>query len=614
MTRSRTIRWELRRIVLATTMPMFIASGLLIYQIHREGRAVIERDVAATARALMVAVDGDLGSARTAALVLAGSPSIQADDLRAFRAQAMAVLPSIPGNNVALTDASGQQVLNTLAPEGEALPRHGNPELIRRVFTTGKPVQSDIYLGAVRRAPVISTDVPVFRDGKVAYDLSVGIFTERMAAILSRQRLPQGWVAAIFDSRGVIVARNLAADQFAGKTGARKLIDKIAQVPEGIVEIKTLEGIPVSSVFSRSASSGWAVAIGVPTAELNAPQWRSLGWVIAYTLVLLAGGLVGAHFTGARLARAIRGLGSMAPAFARGQPIGLRPLGLREADAVAKSLAEGASLMRERTDERDRELEQRLKVQIERESAEAAARARSAHFAYLSHELRSPLLAIQGCSELIEMRVREMPQGRHIAKYCNRIKSGVDHIVGIINEILDYAKYEAGEMEIHAEPLDVATEIREAVELIEGQARMSDIALRQQITGGLPTLYADRSRLRQILLNLLSNAVKFTQAGGTVTASAAMLDTKQIAISVEDNGIGISADDQHSVMQPFKQSRGAQRKRNKGTGLGLPLTKGLVELQGGTLTLRSTQGVGTVVTVALPVAQDRDGDGHRPSC
>ena len=274
----------------------------------------------------------------------------------------------------------------------------------------------------------------------------------------------------------------------------------------------------------------------------------------------------------------------MALAFGRGQSVTFRPFGLEEVDAVANSLAEGASLLQKRTDERDRELEQRLKAQFERQTAEDAARDRSIHFAYLSHELRSPLLAINGYAEMIARGARKTGHEQHLIDYSDRIQRGVDHVQEIIDEILDHAKYEAHALEIHPEPIDAAEAIREAVELMEGSARVADIALMYQVPANLPELYADASRLRQILLNLLSNAMKFTRAGGTVTVNATMLDAARLAIDVEDNGIEISADDLERVMQPFEQSQTTPRQRFKGTGLGLPLTKGLVELHGGSLT------------------------------
>jgi hypothetical protein len=182
----------------------------------------------------------------------------------------------------------------------------------------------------------------------VVYDLSIGFFPERLANILIDERLPADWVAAIFDSKGIIAARTHAAARFVGQRGAPALMERMAQVSDGMVSTKTLEGIDVSSLFSRSQVSGWALAIGVPTATLKGQQWRYLGWSVTCTLILAACGLVAAHFTAARLTRAVRILGVMAPAFGRGELVKPQPLGLKEVDAVVQSLADGARLLEAR--------------------------------------------------------------------------------------------------------------------------------------------------------------------------------------------------------------------------------------------------------------------------
>jgi hypothetical protein len=329
--RSPTIRSQLTRVVFAAALPVWLASAFLLYQVQVEGRALIERDAGATARAVMVAVDRDLATVETAALVLAASPELTSGDLAAFHQRARELADYGIGNNVVLTSSSGQQLLNTLRPYGDPLPRHGSPDVVRGVFEDRKPVISDLYLGAVRRRPVVSVDVPVIREGQVVYDLSIGLFPERLGEILSREKLPADWVVSVFDSKGIIAARTHAADQFVGHRGAPPLIERIKQVPEGMVETWTLEGISVSAVFSRSEISNWAVAIGVPTAELTARLWESVGLSLTGTLVLVALGLVAARFTGERLARPIRALVAPALAHGRGERVDIPTLGLREA-------------------------------------------------------------------------------------------------------------------------------------------------------------------------------------------------------------------------------------------------------------------------------------------
>ena len=397
----------------------------------------------------------------------------------------------------------------------------------------------------------------------------VGFFPERLAEILRQQPLPAGWVSSIFDSKGTIVARTHAADQFVGHKGAPALLDRLAVASEGMVETKTLEGIKVSALFTRSQVSNWAVAIGVPTGELAAQVWRSVGLSIAGTFVLVVFGIVAAGFAGERLARPIRALTAPALAHGRGEPVEIPPLGLREADDLAGALMEGSRLLVARTAERDAVEAQRQEALAEKRATEEAARARSAYFAYLSHELRTPLTAVLGYTELIASRTRATSQDRKFLDYCARIDAGTHHLMGVVDEILDYAKYEARELELHEEWLDAAAEVHAAVDLFAGKAEQAHVALRCEIEPRLPPLRADRVRLRQILLNLLSNALKFTPDGGIVTVTATRRDG-ELVIRVEDTGIGIGADDLLRVISPSRRSSIRRHGSAKGRGSGSP--------------------------------------------
>lgn len=232
---------------------------------------------------------------------------------------------------------------------------------------------------------------------------------------------------------------------------------------------------------------------------------------------------------------------------------------------------------------------------VARQGVEEAARARSSYFAYLSHELRTPLMVVSGCAEAIA----SCSQDAKVQNYCERIDGSVSHIADIIEQIQSYARHEAGELRLHKMPLDVADEVQRSVDLLEGIARHAGVEVQSQIEQHMPPLNADEVRLRQILLNLLSNAIKFTPRGGTVTISAGQVGTDCV-IHVVDTGIGISAKDLPRIMLPFAQVENAQTGKRRGTGLGLPLSKGLAEQHGGSLTLASEPGVGTTVTVRLP--------------
>ncbi|HTP95481.1 MAG TPA: ATP-binding protein [Burkholderiales bacterium] len=350
-----TIQRRLGLLVAASVLPAALAGVLLVGYSYHQQRANIEQGTIATARALVQNVDRELASAEAALQALATSPQLARGSLSAFYDQAVDSVRGRPGSNIVLSDSSGRQLINTLRPFGEPLPMHGNPDQLRRVFDTRKPVVSDLYIGGVTRRPLVGVDIPVIRDGQVVFDLSMGFEPERLGLILTRQRLPAEWVASIFDSQGTYVARTHdAAANFVGQKGAPELMRRIAEVAEGRVETELRDGTPVLAVFSRSEVSNWTVAIRIPRALLARQLWLPLSAVIAGLALLLATGLLFAKILSADIARSIRALIEPATALGLGDPVRPPAPGLREADEVGRAIVRAADLLRQRTLERDR--------------------------------------------------------------------------------------------------------------------------------------------------------------------------------------------------------------------------------------------------------------------
>ena len=343
-----TIRRQLILLVAASLMPAALSTFLLIgYSYDRQSK-IIEQRTLETARALTQAVDRELARGKLALLMLARSPHLASGDLAAFHRQAQDALQDLPGNSLVLSDATGRQLVNTLRPFGAALPLRGNLAQLRRVFETGQPVISDLFVGQVIRRPIIALEVPVRRDDRVAFALALGIFPERLGDILVRQKIPPGWVVTILDSRGTIVARNRAAEQFIGQKGPPALVERMAQVAEGRVAIHTPEGIPALAVFSRSEASQWSVAIGIPPSSITRDLWIPIGWLIGGAVLLIAAGIVMAQRLGSRISRSIHGLIPPAVALGRGDPVIVPPLHLREADEVGRELVNASARLHDR--------------------------------------------------------------------------------------------------------------------------------------------------------------------------------------------------------------------------------------------------------------------------
>ncbi|MBV9331828.1 MAG: HAMP domain-containing histidine kinase, partial [Alphaproteobacteria bacterium] len=233
----------------------------------------------------------------------------------------------------------------------------------------------------------------------------------------------------------------------------------------------------------------------------------------------------------------------------------------------------------------------------ERARAEGASRAKSEFLANMSHELRTPLNAILGFSEMLR---GDTFVGRR-AEYADLIHQSGHHLLMLINDILDLAKIEAGRIVLKESAVDLRKLCRECIELIEPKAKEGRVAVSVDAIAGLPHVWADPRALKQMLLNLVSNAVKFTPAQGRVRVFAKMTALGEIALGVEDSGVGIAPDDQARVFESFGQARHDAVTADKGTGLGLPIVKGLAKAHGGRIALESKIGKGTCVTVFMPV-------------
>ncbi len=218
----------------------------------------------------------------------------------------------------------------------------------------------------------------------------------------------------------------------------------------------------------------------------------------------------------------------------------------------------------------------------------------------MSHELRTPLNAVIGFSEIIRDETFGPVGCIKYRDYATDINDSGQHLLGLINDILDLSKIESGKDTIHDDDIEVPEIVRSAMRLVGQRAEERGIKLALVIPDHIPALRADEQKLKQILVNLLSNAVKFTDAGSEVTLKAWCQMGSGHVFQIIDTGIGIAPEDIPKALSRFGQVDGDLNRQYEGTGLGLPLTKALVELHGGTMDLQSQVGVGTTVTVRFP--------------
>jgi signal transduction histidine kinase len=240
--------------------------------------------------------------------------------------------------------------------------------------------------------------------------------------------------------------------------------------------------------------------------------------------------------------------------------------------------------------------EARRKAEEDRAAAIEASRAKSEFLANMSHELRTPLNAILGFSEMLASDTFDHKR----EEYATVIHSSGRHLLGLVNDLLDLSRIEANKVELHDEPIAMDEIIRSCAEVLEPRAVEAGIDVQCRVEQGLPLVNADRRAMLQIILNLLSNAVKFTPAGKRVEIFAQMDTDGGLAFGVRDEGAGIEEGEQARMFERFGQGRHDVTHARKGTGLGLPIVKGLAEAHGGRATMQSRLGQGTCVTVWLP--------------
>ena len=252
-------------------------------------------------------------------------------------------------------------------------------------------------------------------------------------------------------------------------------------------------------------------------------------------------------------------------------------------------------------DELIAELEQsKTNSDLARRRAEESNLAKSRFLATMSHELRTPLNAILGFSEVMKAELFGTHNVPAYKEYSGDIHSSGQHLLMLINEILDLSRVEAGRYDLREESIDMQGIVDECHHLMTLRARKKDIAITQVGDSTLPRLWADERAVRQVVLNLLSNAIKFTPQGGAVTIKVGWTPEGGQFFTIKDTGQGIPENEIPIVMSSFGRGSLAQKTAEEGTGLGLPIVRGLVELHGGTFTLTSKVREGTEVTVAFP--------------
>jgi two-component sensor histidine kinase len=278
-------------LVTGMVLPLTVFAVVLVYYNYEGNRQTAYDRILQIARGVASNIDAEFRAAIASLEVLSLSEALERDDLAAFRKQAEHFVKAhLPQSNVIVSDGSGQQLLNTAVPAGTLLPRYIRMEALQRVFEKGDPQTSDLLFGPVLHRNITVVDVPVWRDGKVAYDLAASLPLSIFSDIIMRQRPDPDWTIAVFDRAGTVIARSRDNEQFVGRPASISLHAGLMNRFEGTFDTTTFDGTVVLTGFTHAPFSGWSAAVGIPKSSLTFELWRSVAVLATFGIVCLAFG------------------------------------------------------------------------------------------------------------------------------------------------------------------------------------------------------------------------------------------------------------------------------------------------------------------------------------
>jgi signal transduction histidine kinase len=578
-------------LVAAAILPLALVAGVALFIIAKQQREQVARAGLEITRALSTAVDAELERSLSVITALSAARALDQHDFARFHDAMSQVVARDPSwLTVLLADPAGKILVDATRPLGAPAGPILERESFERAVSTREAAIGNIARGESGRW-ALPVRVPVIRDGKLLYVLTAVVKVDGIREVLDRQRLPQDWVASVFDAKGMRAARSRQHDEFVAREPSPSLTRLMAgNAHEGTGITDALEGDRIYTAFSRSPETGWTVAIGIPVGLIDTAVWRSLATYGTGILLSIGLGLVAAVFIGRSVARPIDELRAAAEALGRRQTVRPPDTDIAEIRHVADSLLVAA-------DERARaeaEREQLLaSEQQARAVAEEANRSKDEFLAMLGHELRNPLGAIANANQLL--RIGNADAENHAREVIGR---QVQHLVRMMDDLLDAARAMTGKIVLQRQPLDLQQAALHAVSALRTAGRTGN----RRLVHRLESVWvdADPTRIEQIFGNLLGNALKFTPDDGVITVSVGR-ERDEAVLRVADNGIGMARGLAERVFEPFVQGERPLDRSQGGLGIGLTLVKRLAELHGGKASAESDgPGRGSAFNVRLP--------------
>ncbi len=612
-----TLARQLVLLVLVTALPLILSLLLLFDRLATSERDTIRQGLLVSSKILAGLVENEVETFAAVGTTLATSPSLQQGNLTAFRDEAERALRFVPGAWLALSDPSGQQVLNTLTPTGTSLPKHAAPDVVRRGFETGRYQVGDIVYGPVARKPTTYVEIPAFKGTTPLYSLSIGMPTARFLGLITQQ-FESGENVGILDGNRRFVARLLDNDARIGTLAAEGWRAAIDGASEGLASTITLEGNASVTGYSQTRF-GWTVGVGQRLAAIAGPQrlvlWRTGLLALSLTALSLVAASIIATRSGVgirELAQSAKSLGDGAllpppqPPFAEARVIGDTLVDVsaelkRRGEIIARDKQDLEIRVAQRTSELEAEVARRNETEEQLRQAQKME-AIGQLTGGIAHDFNNMLAIIIGNLEVLQRRLAR--GDRDVARYIVNALDGAQRSATLTQRLLAFSRQQ---------PL--MPTVIDANSLVGGMADLLRRAIGESVrletiqAGGLWRISVDGGQLEQAVVNLAVNARDAMETGGRLTIETynaslddAYADThgipagQYVVIAVSDNGEGMSPEVAGRAFDPFFTTKTV----GKGSGLGLSQVFGFVRQSGGHVKIYSEVGHGTSIKLYLP--------------
>jgi signal transduction histidine kinase len=604
------LRARLLLLVLLAAIP---ALGLALYTNLEERqlrKALVQEHAMRLSRLVSADYERLIEDAQQLLVTLAQLPAVRDSNQSACNALFADLLAQRSSYaNLGVIDADGNISCSAL-PTGELY--LGDRVYFRRALATRDFAIGEYQIGRITGKASVNFGYPVLDDAaRVQAVVFAALDLAWLNKLAGQAGMPAGTMLTVIDRNGTILSRYPDEGKWIGKLMPERFVLNAIQNQKGngTTDAPGTDGIPrlfSFAPFGGAVQSADAyVSVGIPAAVafagVNQILARNLAVLGLVAVLALAAAWLGGNLF---IVRQIRALVAATERVAAGE-LGVRtglPQGQGELSQLAGAFDQMAESL-ERAHER-RLLEEELRrknYQLEQQNlaVQEANRLKTEFVSMVSHELRTPLTSIQGYAELL---LEDERIGEAQRESLNSIKKNSDRLLGLITDLLDLSRMEAGRLDLHRTSLDLVHLIREVAGSLRPLIEAKRQRLRLDLGEALPAAWADADRVTQILTNLISNAHKYTPVEGSITV-AARSDDGFVRVDVSDTGIGLSPEDQAQLFTKFFRAHDRSRQAGGGTGLGLVITRFLVELHGGRITVSSVPGQGSTFGFSLPTVE-----------